>query len=280
MNNFQPSIIIPPAKVLTIAGSDSGGAAGLQADLRAWAVLGAYGMCAITAVTAQNSRQVKAAQFMPADFVSAQLDAVLSDYGADAVKTGFLGQVDLIATIAAQLQKYDLANVVIDPVLANHKGQTMFAPEVTEAYINHLFPLADLVTPNRREAEMLTGLSVRTAAEMETAATMEIAARHIHALGPKNVLIKGGRKGDEIVDVFYDGNKITQLRSPYIETPNTHGSGDTLSAAVCYWLAKGEGLETAVRHAHQFTAQAIQTAVNWKLGGGHGPVWAGERVGG
>jgi hydroxymethylpyrimidine/phosphomethylpyrimidine kinase len=258
-------------KVLTIAGSDSGGAAGLQADLRAWAVLGVYGMCAITAVTAQNSLHVKAAQFMPADFIATQLDVVLSDYGADAVKTGFLGRVDLIETIAHQLNKYSLANVVIDPVLVNHKGEAMFAPEVTRAYIDHLIPLADLVTPNRREAELLTGLSAKTVAEMETA------VHHIHALGPQNIFIKGGSDGDKMVDVFYDGAAIIHLRTRRIDTQNTHGSGDTLSAAVCAYLANGMKMKTAVRHAHQFTAKAIQKGANWKLGKGHGPVWAGEK---
>jgi hydroxymethylpyrimidine/phosphomethylpyrimidine kinase len=260
-----------PLKLLTIAGSDSGGAAGLQADLRAWTALGVYGMCAVTAVTAQNSLHVKEARFMPADFVAAQLEAVLSDYGADAVKTGFLGRVDFVETIAAQLQKYELANLVIDPVLVNHKGEAMFAPDVTQAYINRLFPLADLVTPNRREAELLTGLAVKTVAEMETAVP------YLHALGPQNVLITGGRAGNEMVDIFYDGRKVTQLRAPYIDTQNTHGSGDTLSAAVCAWLAKGEEMATAVQRAHQFTFRAVQTAVSWKLGAGHGPVWAGGK---
>jgi hydroxymethylpyrimidine/phosphomethylpyrimidine kinase len=255
-----------PVKVLTIAGSDSGGAAGLQADLRAWAVLGVYGMSVVTVVTAQNSLAVTAVHPLPPDFVAAQLDAVLSDYGTNAVKTGFLGRVDLIQTIAARLGQYRLANVVIDPVLVNHKGQAMFPPEVTQAYIDHLLPLADLLTPNRREAELLTGFPVNSLAEMETAVT------HLHTLGPQNILLKGGRDGDELVDLFFDGRSSIQFRSPTIDTPNTHGSGDTLSAAVCAYLAKGEGMETAVHHAHQFTQQAIQRAAHWQLGHGHGPV--------
>ncbi len=260
-----------PVKLLTIGGSDSGGAAGVQADLRAWAVLGGYGMCAVTAVTAQNSVGVKGIKFMSSDFIKAQVDAVLSDYGADAVKTGFWGSREIVEDVSAWLYLYKPPNIVVDPVLVNHKGEEMFSLDVTQAYIALLFQIADLVTPNRYEAELLTGLTVKTVAEMETAVL------HLHALGPKNILIKGGRDGDEIVDVFYDGDTITQLRSPYVNTSNTHGSGDTLSAAVCYWLARGVGMGTAVSRAHQFTAQAIRSGAGWRLGAGHGPVWAGTK---
>jgi hydroxymethylpyrimidine/phosphomethylpyrimidine kinase len=257
---------LPPAKVLTIAGSDSGGAAGMQADLKTWAVLGVYGMSVVTAVTAQNSLSVTAVHPLPPDFVAAQLDAVLSDYGAAAAKTGFLGRSDLIQTIAAKLSQYQLSNIVIDPVLVNHKGEAMFPLEVTQAYIDHLLPLADLITPNRREAELLTGLPVHNVADMETAVI------HLHTFGPKNVLIKGGREGGEIVDVMSDGRSITHFRTQYSDTPNTHGSGDTLSAAVCAFLAQGEEMATAVTQAHQFTQRAVQRGAHWQLGGGHGPV--------
>ncbi|MEJ2747128.1 MAG: bifunctional hydroxymethylpyrimidine kinase/phosphomethylpyrimidine kinase [Anaerolineae bacterium] len=260
------SLMNEPVKVLTIAGSDSGGAAGMQADLRAWTVLGAYGMSVVTVVTAQNSVAVTAVHPLPPDFVAAQLDAVLTEYGADGVKTGFIGRTALIETIAAKLRQYQLNNSVIDPVLVNPNGQAMFPTEVTQAYIKHLLPLADLITPNQREAELLTGLPVQSVAEMATAVT------HLHALGPKNILLKGGRDGEEIVDIFYDGDKITWLRAPYIDTPNTHGSGDTLSAAVCAYLAQGKGMETAVNQAHQFTYKAIQRAIHWQMGQGHGPV--------
>lgn len=255
-----------PVKLLTIAGSDSGGAAGMQADLKMWAALGTYGMSVVTVVTAQNSVAVTAVHPLPADFVAAQLDAVLSDYGTDAVKTGFIGRVDLIQTIAAKLRQYKLTHIVIDPVLVNHKGQAMFPPEVTQAYIDHLLPLADLITPNRREAELLTGKPVSSLVDMETAVT------HLHALGPKNILLKGGHDGDELVDLFFDGRSPVKLRSPHIDTPNTHGSGDTLSAAVCAFLAKGEEMATAVHLAHSFTYEAIQRAAQWQLGHGHGPV--------
>ncbi len=169
----------PPPKLLTIAGSDSGGAAGLQADLRAWAVLGAYGMSVITAVTAQNSLAVKAVQFMPPDFIAAQLEAVLSDYGADAAKTGFLGRVDVIETVATHLRQFAVPRVVIDPVLVNHRGESMFPPAVTQAYIDQLLPLAELVTPNLGEAGLLVGEKIETLAEAETA------VHHLHQSRPQ-----------------------------------------------------------------------------------------------
>jgi hydroxymethylpyrimidine/phosphomethylpyrimidine kinase len=203
---------------------------------------------------------------IPTEFVADQLDAVLSDYGAAAVKSGFLGRVDLIQTIAAKLGAYQIANIVIDPVLVNHRGEAMFTPDVTQAYVDHLLPLADLVTPNRWEAALIAGGSVTTTANMEAAAA------RILSFGVKNVLIKGGREGDEMIDLFYDGRSFIRFHSPHVNTKNTHGSGDTLSAAICALLAKGEQMETAVQRAHQFIAQAIHKAKEWQLGAGHGPV--------
>ena len=255
-----------PLKLLTIAGSDSGGAAGLQADLKTWTAVRAYGMSVVTAVTAQNSLTVRAIQFMRPAFVAAQLEAVLSDYGADGVKTGFIGRADLIATIAAKLEAYTLSHLVVDPVLVNHKGQAMFPPEVPQAYREHLFPLAQLIAPNCREAEVLTGLPVQTVAEMETAAA------HLHTLGPSNVLIKRGLEGNEVVDVLFDGTEFTHFRSPVIVTANTHGSGDMLAAAVCAFLARGNDVATAVRHGRHLTYTAMQKAAHWQLGSGHGPL--------
>jgi hydroxymethylpyrimidine/phosphomethylpyrimidine kinase len=261
-----------PHKLLTIAGSDSGGAAGLQADLRVWTVLGAYGMSVVTAVTAQNSLAVKGIEFMPGNFIKVQMDAVLSDYGADAVKTGFLGRREIVEDVSAWLSLYTPPNIVIDPVLVNHMGEAMFAPDVVQAYVGLMFPIADLVTPNRREAELLTGLAVKTVADVETA------VRHIHAFGPQNVLIKGGRKGNELVDVLFDGEQITHFSSPHVYTHNTHGSGDTLSAAICAFLAMGDGMETAVRRAHHLTHTAIQNAAAWQFSHGHGPVWPARKT--
>ena len=257
----------PPNKLLTIAGSDSGGAAGLQADLRAWAVLGAYGMSVVTAVTAQNSLAVKAVQFMPPNFIAEQLEAVLSDYGADAAKTGFLGRVAVIETVAAKLRQFDVPYLVIDPVLVNHRGESMFPPEVTQAYIDQLLPLAELVTPNLGEAGLLVGGKVETLTEAETA------VRHLHNLGPQNILLKRIPHENQFVDLFFDGTQMVKLKTAVLDTKNTHGSGDTLSAAVCAFLARGDDMETAVRQAHRFTARAIQNAASWQFSAGHGPIW-------
>ena len=262
----------PPIKILTIAGSDSGGAAGLQADLRAWAVFGAYGMSVITAVTAQNSLAVQEVQFMTPDFIATQLDAVLSDYGADAAKTGFLGRVDVIETVAAKLHQFAVPHIVIDPVLVNHRGESMFPPEVTQAYIKQLLPLAELVTPNLAEARLLSGLEVDTLAEAETA------VQHLYTLGPKNILLKRIPHENQFVDLFFDGKQMIQLKTAVLDTKNTHGSGDTLSAAVCAFLARGDDMETTVRQAHQFTANAIQNAVDWQFCAGHGPIWPTKQI--
>ena len=256
-----------PSKLLTIAGSDSGGAAGLQADLRAWAVLGAYGMSVITAVTAQNSLAVSAVQWLPPDFITAQLDAVLSDYGADAAKTGFLGRVETIEAAAAGLRRFAVPHLVVDPVLANHKGQAMFDTAVTAAYLAHLFPLADLITPNPAEAALLLNTEIRCLRDGETA------VRRLHALGPKYVLLKRLPAGGRLMDLFFDGAICHRLPTTKIQTAHTHGSGDVFSAAVCAFLARGEGMETAVRQAQQFTARAIQTTARWQFSQGHGPVW-------
>lgn len=257
----------PPPKLLTIAGSDSGGAAGLQADLRAWAVLEAYGMSVITAVTAQNSLAVNAIQFMPPDFIAAQLQAVLSDYGAAAVKTGFLGRVAAIEVVAAGLRQFNPPFLVIDPVLVNHKGAAMFDTAVAAAYLGHLFPLADLLTPNPAEVALLLNMDIHCLADGETA------VRRLHDLGPKTILLKRLPAGGRLVDLFFDGAICHRLPTAKIQTGNTHGSGDVFSAAVCAYLARGDEMETAVRHAQTFTAKAIQASANWPFSQGHGPIW-------
>jgi hydroxymethylpyrimidine kinase/phosphomethylpyrimidine kinase len=256
-----------PPKLLTIAGSDSGGAAGLQADLRTWAVLGAYSLSVITAVTAQNSRAVHAIHPLPPDFIAAQLTAVLSDYGADAAKTGFLGRVTVIETVAAQLAQFAVPHLVVDPVLVNHKGQAMFDTAVAAAYVAHLFPHACLITPNPAEAGLLLNVEIRCLRDGETA------VRRLHDLGPQHILLKRLPAGKNFVDLFFDGQTITRLPAPKIQTANTHGSGDVLSAAVAAFLARGEKMITAVQQAHQFTQTAIYNGAKWQLGGGHGPVW-------
>jgi len=270
-----------PVKLLTIGGSDSGGAAGIQADLRAWAVLGAYGMVALTAVTAQNSLAINAVEFISPTFLRAQMDAVFADYGAAGVKTGFFGRADLIEAAADGLRQHAPPIVVIDPVLVNHKGAAMFRNDVLQAYKTLLIPLATIVTPNLHEAALLAGMVIETWEDVKTAVSQ------IHALGAGHVLLKGWRDGDVMVDVLFDGQTMHRFTTPIIETNNLHGSGDTLSAAICAFLAGGEGMETAVSinklnsqlcaivsHAITFTHQAIKNGADWKLGQGHGPVWA------
>ncbi|WP_420641078.1 bifunctional hydroxymethylpyrimidine kinase/phosphomethylpyrimidine kinase [Candidatus Leptofilum sp.] len=256
-----------PIKLLTIGGSDSGGAAGIQADLKTWTVLGGYGMSVVTAVTAQNSLTVQDVAWMTPRFVQSQLETVLSDYGATAVKTGFLGRTELIIAVSAMLQKYHPAHVVIDPVLVNHRGQPMFSDEVRILYFYYLLPLATLVTPNVTEAAVLLNTST-----LDSLGVIRRAAQSLHRWGVQNVLIKGWREQQEVVDVLFDGESFTEFRQPLIETQNTHGSGDVLSAAICAFLAQGLGAETAVAQAQQYTHQAIQRAAEWELGGGHGPL--------
>lgn len=258
-----------PAKVLTIAGSDSGGAAGLQADLKTFTALGVYGMSAITAVTAQNSLRVEGIHYIPAEFVTAQIDAVLLDYGAASVKTGFIGRAETIQSIANHLERHKQDgqfHLVVDPVLVDHRGESMFPARVTTAYAQYLLPLADLVTPNLAEAKLFTGLTVTSLATMETA------ARRIHDLGSRWVLIKGARSGSKLVDLLFDGREALLLRSPFVDSSNTHGSGDTLSAAICAYLAQGLTMVEAVERARDFTLAAIRGSIHWQLGGGHGPL--------
>jgi hydroxymethylpyrimidine/phosphomethylpyrimidine kinase len=255
-----------PVKVLTIAGSDSGGAAGLQADLKTFTLLGVYGMSVVTAITAQNSVAVTAVHHLPADFVAAQLDAVLSDYGAAAVKTGFIGREELVEIIADRLAAYATPNRLVDPILVNHRGESMFGPDVTEAYRRHLLPLADLLTPNRREAELLLNRPVTTLSEAAGA------ARRLANQGAKAVLIKRLPVGPELVDLLFDGRTDHYFRAAHIETANTHGSGDMLTAAVTAYRAQDIPLAVAVQQAHTLTQRAIAAAVTWRLGAGHGPV--------
>ncbi|WP_420629219.1 bifunctional hydroxymethylpyrimidine kinase/phosphomethylpyrimidine kinase [Candidatus Leptofilum sp.] len=256
-----------PVKLLTIGGSDSGGAAGIQADLKTWTVLGGYGMSVVTAVTAQNSLAVQDVTWMSPRFVQAQLEAVLSDYGATAVKTGFLGRTELVIAVSATLQKYKPAHIVVDPVLVNHRGQQMFPDAVRQLYLAYLLPIADLVTPNLVETAVLLQTS-----SIDSYRKLRRAAARLHQIGAKNVLIKGFRDGAELVNVLYDGQTFIEFRQSRLDTHNTHGSGDTLSAAICAFLAQGVELKTVVSQAQQFTHRAIQHATDWQLGGGHGPL--------
>lgn len=255
-----------PPKVLTVAGSDSGGAAGLQADLKTFEALGVYGMSVVTAVTAQNSVEVRSVYPIPAESVADQFRAVIDDYGADAVKTGFLGRTEIIRKLGELMQSYAVFNVVVDPVLVNHLGESMFPETVAAAYIKYLLPLARLITPNLSEASILSGVKIRSIKDMEEAGDI------LRLMGAKNVLITGFRMESDVIDLLIDDGVFSQFRAPWIETENTHGSGDTVSAAISAFVARGLPLMDAVAEALQFTQRAIQRAVNWRLGDGHGPV--------
>jgi hydroxymethylpyrimidine/phosphomethylpyrimidine kinase len=259
-----------PPKLLTIGGSDSGGAAGIQADLKTFTALQVYGMSVLTAVTAQNSVAVRAVHPLPAEFVASQLDAVLSDYGAAAIKTGFIGRPDLIETIAANLREYSQADgrsfLLVDPVLVNHRGHSMFGSDVVAAYRDQLFPLADLITPNRQEAALLAGRPLPPLHRRDELAAV------LQTAGAQRILLTGVPNGAEVVDVLLDNGGIDYFSQPAIVTENRHGSGDTLSAAICAFVAKGNGLIPAVRQAQQFTHKAMRRSAAWKLGAGHGPL--------
>ena len=188
-----------PTVVLTIGGSDSGGAAGIQADLKTLAMFCVYGMSAVTVVTAQNSRSVVKLINLPPEFVSAQIEAVLGDYGAQGVKTGFLGSAATVEIAARNIGEYSLENIVVDPVLVNHKGQSMFDKDVTRAYRDYLIPLADIVTPNVLEAELLAGMKISDSSSVRQA------ARLLNSMGARTTLITGRREGQEIVDLLDDG---------------------------------------------------------------------------
>lgn len=253
-----------PKTCLTIGGSDSGGAYGIQADLKTFTALGVHGMSALTVITAQNSVGVRGAEFVSAEFLALQIETVLSDYGAHAVKTGMLAKLELVACVAAQLAQRP--NVVIDPVLVNYRGEPMFSAAVLDAYCQQLFPLATVVTPNYIEAALLAEMTIDS---LESA---EIAAQKIHAFGPQAVLLKRIQHKDQMVDILYDGQQLHHLPTPYIDTENTAGSGDTLSAALTACLAQGVTLHQAVEQARAFTTRAIARAQNWRLAAGHGPL--------
>ena len=261
----------PQGRVLTIAGSDSGGGAGIQADLKTITLLGSYGMSAITALTAQNSRGVSAIHAVPPEFVGAQLEAVLSDIGADTIKTGMLLNAGIIAVVAAAIAQHALL-AIVDPVMIAKGGAALLQDEALVALRRELIPQAYLLTPNLPEAEALTGLTISNEAEMAEA------ARALQGFGAANVLLKGGHlAGDEAVDLLLCGSILHRFVAPRIDTIHTHGTGCTLAAAIATFLAQGWPLPEAVGRAKTFLTAAIASAL--PLGSGHGPVnhWQGAK---
>ncbi len=255
----------PRGAVLTVAGSDSGGGAGIQADLKTITLLGSYGASIITALTAQNTRGVAGIHGVPPAFVAEQLDAVLSDLPIDVVKTGMLFSAGVIERLAEKLAEFNRRIVVVDPVMLATGGASLTDGNAVTALKERLFPLTYLLTPNIPEAEKLTGLTIVDEAGMEEA------AQRIQQMGTRNVLIKGGHLSEgNAVDILYDGRAFTRYRSPRHLTRNTHGTGCTLASAIAAFLARGEPLPEAVARAKEFVTAAIRLAT--PLGKGHGPV--------
>ncbi|NLN07480.1 MAG: bifunctional hydroxymethylpyrimidine kinase/phosphomethylpyrimidine kinase [Firmicutes bacterium] len=251
-------------KALTIAGSDSGGGAGIQTDLKTFAALGVYGTSVITALTAQNTLGVHGIHAVPASFVAAQLEAVLSDIPVAAAKTGMLQDAEIIRTVATVLSARNFTQLVVDPVMVAESGDRLLREDAVDALRTELLPLALIVTPNLPETNVLVGHPVETVAEMTEAAF------EIHRLGPQCVLIKGGHlQGPETIDIFFDGKTIHRLSAKRLATNHTHGSGCTYAAAITAYLARGMEPLSAVRAAKQFITTAIAHGI--PIGGGYGP---------
>lgn len=250
-------------RILTIAGSDSGGGAGIQADLKAITLLGGYGMSVLTALTAQNTVGVQAIHEVPAQFVETQIDSVLSDIGADAIKTGMLANEEIVTVVAKKIREYGVKKVVVDPVMVAKSGDPLLRKDAQDVLIKRLVPLAMVVTPNLPEASVLTGFKVKSVEEMRKA------AHRIYELGAKNVVVKGGHLKGMAIDILYDGRKFEEIKGRRIETKNTHGTGCTFASAIATLLARGDAVPEAVRKAKTFITMAIQSGLD--LGKGVGP---------
>ncbi|GIX47637.1 MAG: hydroxymethylpyrimidine/phosphomethylpyrimidine kinase [Candidatus Tectimicrobiota bacterium] len=251
-------------KALTIAGSDSGGGAGIQADLKTFAALNVYGMSAITAITAQNTCGVEAVQAIDPEVVAAQIRAVATDIGIDAAKTGMLFSTAIIQAVARAVQAYNVFPLVVDPVMVATSGARLLQPEAEASLRQELLPLATVVTPNLAETAVLVGRPVQTLEEMQAA------AEEIVASGVRAVVVKGGHAVERATDVFYDGTTMELLTAEVIPTPNTHGTGCTFSAAICAYLARGAPLLEAVRQAKAYLTGALRHSLS--IGKGSGPV--------
>lgn len=250
---------------LTIAGSDSGGGAGIQADLKTFQALGVYGTSAVTAITAQNTLGVWAVAEVPVEVIGAQIDAVAEDLGVDGAKTGMLSSAEIIRVVADRVRHWGFQDVlVVDPVMVAKSGDRLLREDAVQALREELLPLAAVVTPNLPEAEVLLGRSLESDDEIRQA------AREIVALGPRSVVMKGGHRSGDPVDVFFDGRDFQVFRARRVDTPNTHGTGCTFSAAIAAFLAGGASTGEAVARAKRYLATAIEQAA--PMGNGHGPV--------
>ena len=255
--------------VLTIAGSDSGGGAGIQADIKAISAMGCYAASAITAITVQNTLGVQAVHPVPLDILRGQIDAVLSDIGADVVKIGMLHSSEVVILVAEMIEKYGITNVVLDPVMVSTSGHRLIEEDAVEVIKSRLLPLARVITPNVPEAEILAGCKIAGEDEFEAI------ARRLSDNGNVSVLMKAGHlSGDSLVDYFYNAedDTITRLQTKRVQTKNTHGTGCTLSSAFAASLAKGENLTDAAISAKRYIEQAIISGAEYEIGKGHGPV--------
>jgi hydroxymethylpyrimidine/phosphomethylpyrimidine kinase len=267
----QPVENIPVA--LTIAGSDSGGGAGIQADLKVFFALGCHGTSAVTALTAQNTVGVTGVHPVPEDFVVEQIEAVVSDIGIDAAKTGMLATAAIVEAVAMAVRAHNIRNLVVDPVAISKHGDRLMSEDALDAYRTALFPVATMITPNLHEAGALLGRSVRTIDDAETA------ARDLAGFGPRAVLVKGGHledEGGDAVDILFLDDALIRVTGPRFDTEDTHGTGCALSAAIAARLAHGDELEAGVRYAKAFVAGAIEHGL--RIGKGFGPVNPGWRI--
>ncbi|WNQ09827.1 bifunctional hydroxymethylpyrimidine kinase/phosphomethylpyrimidine kinase [Paenibacillus aurantius] len=270
---MEESTVKTIPRALTIAGSDSGGGAGIQADLKTFQMLDVFGMSALTAVTAQNTLGVHGIYEIPLEGIAAQIDAVVEDLGVDAVKTGMLSRPDIIELVADRIRHHKLTALVIDPVMIAKGGAALLKDEAKSVLRDVLVPLAAVVTPNVPEAEVLTGMTIATVADME-----EAARRIVDGFGARAAVVKGGHLEGEPTDVLYDGTSLRRFTSERYATRHTHGTGCTFSAAITAELAKGRDLPDAVQTAKAFITSAIKEELG--LGAGHGPTnhWAYGRT--
>ena len=253
-------------KVLTIAGSDSGAGAGIQADLKTFAAIGVYGASVLTAVTAQNSIGVQDVRIMDEDIINSQIDSVLSDIGASAVKTGMLANSNIIKLVSKKIKEYKIQNLIVDPVMVSESGDALLEEDAVSSYVQDIIPKSVLVTPNILEAEKISKINISSEQDVEKA------GKKILDLGAKNVLIKGGHfKGNFSVDfLFRNGTKIIKFKKDRVNTQNTHGTGCTLSAAIAAYMTKGESLEFSIRKSKEFLTNALKNS--YSVGKGPGPV--------
>ncbi len=251
-------------KVLTIAGSDSSGGAGIQADLKAFSAHGVFGMSVITAVTAQNTQGVFAVQDIDVDIITKQIEAIFDDISVDGVKIGMVSRSETIRAIADGLVRYKAQNIIVDPVMISKSGYYLLQKDAVQALVSCLLPLATVLTPNIPEAEEISGMQIQSLKDMEEA------ARIIHALGPRYILLKGGHRETDATDILFDGSHFEHFATPRINTHNTHGTGCTLSAAIAANLARGCSVQEAVSRAKEYIHTAIEHS--FSIGKGVGPV--------